>query len=190
MSTVTISNSPIHSPSTLTAVYGETGPNWARFHTGIDFVPYGSTPALPMLYSCVIGTIAQINLTPSASLGNNVVIRANDGTYWRYCHMTTGTIQVTNGQAVTTATIIGQMGSTGNVTGPHLHLEHSTTLAWDYDTFLNPATALGIPNERGTIILYDGTVPPEPPTPTERKKSKFPWVIYTRKIIDKRNNFM
>ena len=40
----------------------------------------------------------------------------------------------------------------GNVTGIHLHLELSTTMAWDYDTFLNPSTALGIPNERGTKV--------------------------------------
>lgn len=66
-----------------------------------------------------------------------------------------------------------------------MHLELSTTLAWDYDTFLNPSTALGIPNERGTIVKYDGT--PVPPTPTITiKKHKFPWAVLTNKIRRKR----
>jgi murein DD-endopeptidase MepM/ murein hydrolase activator NlpD len=77
------------------------------------------------------------------------------------------------------------MGATGNVTGIHLHLELSTTMAWNYDTFLNPSIALGIPNERGTIVKYDGSAPPpEPPEPTpeEKKKRKFPFVLYARKL--------
>ena len=70
----------------------------------------------------------------------------------------------------------------GNVTGIHLHLEYATTQTWDYDTFLNPSLALGIPNERGTIIKYDGTIPP---TPTF-KKSKFKWVLYAKKLRNRK----
>ena len=56
-------------------------------------------------------------------------------------------------------------------------------MVWNYDTFLNPSIALGIPNERGTIVKYDGTTPPpEPPTPTEKIKRKFPFVLYARKL--------
>lgn len=71
----------------------------------------------------------------------------------------------------------------GNVTGIHLHLELSTTMAWDYDTFLNPSTALGIPNERGTIVKYDGSAPPPiPPTPTHKGKAKKWYMAYNKKI--------
>lgn len=69
--------------------------------------------------------------------------------------------------------------------GIHLHIEYSTTSYWDYDTFLNPATALGIPNERGTIVNY-GYIPPTPPVQIEKRK--FPWVLYMNKLR-KRNNF-
>lgn len=190
MSTVTINNSPIHSDSTLTAVYGETGSNWARFHTGIDFVPYGSTEANLPLYSCCQGEIVEVNLTPNASLGNNVVIKESQNKYWRYCHMVTGSLQVSVGDIVNLSSVIGIMGATGNVTGVHLHLECATTQAWNYDTFLNPASELGIPNERGTIIIYDGSVPPTPPPvppePTDdTKKCKFPWVLYANKFRKK-----
>ena len=85
------------------------------------------------------------------------------------------------GDRVNTGTQVGVMGATGNVTGIHLHLELSTTMAWNYDTFLNPSTALGIPNQRGTIVKYDGSAPPpEPPEPPTEKK--FPWVLYARKF--------
>ena len=65
-------------------------------------------------------------------------------------------------------------GDTGNVTGIHLHLELSSVDYWDssYTYFLNPETYLGIPSQRGTIVKYDGSVPPTPPTPTTNKNSK------------------
>lgn len=157
MSTVTINNSPVHSDSILTAVYGETGPNWARFHTGTDFAPTGDTPSNPPLFSVCTGTVARV--TYDGTLGNQIQIQdSTTGNYWRYCHMReASTLNV--GDVVTTMTQVGYMGMTGNATGIHLHLELSTTLAWDYDTFLNPSTALGIPNERGTIVKYDGEAP-------------------------------
>ena len=49
------------------------------------------------------------------------------------------------------------MGNTGNSTGTHLHLECSTTEAWQCGTFLNPGEILGFGNVRGTIIEYSGT---------------------------------
>lgn len=183
MSTVTINNSPVHSESILTAVYGETGPNWSRFHTGTDFAPTGSTPSNPPLFSVCVGTVANISYDPNF-LGHQIQIQdSNTGNYWRYCHMReASTLSV--GDQVTTMTQVGYMGMTGNATGIHLHLELSTTLAWNYDTFLNPSQALGIPNERGTIVLYDGEAPgPEPPEPEYKiKKKKFPWVIYYNKF--------
>lgn len=73
------------------------------------------------------------------------------------------------------------MGETGTgAHGIHLHLELSSTIAWDYDTFLNPSTALGIPNERGTIVKYNGSAPP--PIPPIRENSK-KWVQILNKKI-------
>lgn len=81
------------------------------------------------------------------------------------------------------------MGNTGNSTGTHLHLEASTTQAWQCSSFVDPCQPLGFPNERGTIVHWDGTIPPEPPTPTERKKTKFPWAVLTNKMRKKRTFF-
>ena len=179
MAEVTINNSPVHSDTILTAVFNETGPNWSRFHTGTDFAPYGSTPARPTLYSVCNGTVVNvIHYTGTQALGNQAIIQdTNTGNYWRYCHMTQ--ILVSTGDTVTTSSQVGVMGDTGNVTGVHLHLEYSTTSGWNYDSFLNPSDALGIPNVRGTIVHFDGEIPPEPPTPTEKKKG-WKWQIWHR----------
>ena len=44
-----------------------------------------------------------------------------DGTVLYYAHQSTTNVRV--GQRVTAGTVIGKVGATGNVTGPHLHLE-------------------------------------------------------------------
>lgn len=191
MAEITISNSPIHSDSIITALYGETGTHWAHMHTGSDFAPYGSTPANPDLYSVCSGTVSsKVTYTGSQALGNQIVIRDTaTGLYWRYCHMQYPT-DLHVGDTVTTATKVGKMGATGNVTGIHLHLELSDVSYWDTTRthFQNPLIALGIPDARGTIVHYNGSVPPEPPeppTPTEQKKKKFPWVLYSRQLRNK-----
>lgn len=183
MATVTINNSPIHSTSIITYPFGIADSGYScGWHTGIDFAPYGATESNPYLYSVCSGEVVEVNLTPTRALGNNVVIKEDvTGNYWRFCHMVTGSVQVIQGQRITTNTIIGRMGATGNVTGIHLHLEYASTQRWQCSTFLNPANALGIPNVDNTIVEYSGT-PPIPPAPTARtKKKKFPWFIYWRR---------
>jgi murein DD-endopeptidase MepM/ murein hydrolase activator NlpD len=181
MAEVTINNSPVHSDSILTAVFGETGSSWARYHTGTDFAPYGSTSSNPPLYSVCNGVVHSVIY--DGTLGNQIIIQDNDtGNYWRYCHMQSQS-PLSAGDIVNTNTQVGIMGDTGNVTGIHLHLEYSTSPVWNYDYFLNPSTALGIPNERGTIVHYDGGSPPIPPF---IKRRKFPWQIYTRILRAKR----
>lgn len=155
MSEVTIPNSPVHSDAILTAVYGETGSSWARYHTGTDFAPYGSTPSNPTLYSVCNGTV--YSKTYDGTLGNQIIIQDSlTGNYWRYCHMQNAS-PLNVGDIVTTSTAVGTMGATGNVTGIHLHLEYATSPIWNYDTFLNPSDALGIPNTRGTIVKWSST---------------------------------
>jgi murein DD-endopeptidase MepM/ murein hydrolase activator NlpD len=185
MPEVTINNSPVHSDSILTAVYGETGSMWARFHTGTDFAPYGSTPANPDLYSVCDGTVYSTSY--DGTLGNQILIKDQNGNYWRYCHMKEPS-PLSAGDIVNINTKVGVMGATGNVSGIHLHLEYATSPVWNYDTFLNPSEELGIPNERGTIVHWDSTPPPPPPPPvTEEEKKKFPWAVLTRKIREKRS---
>lgn len=157
---VTISNSPVHSDAIISYPYGVTDSGYkCGWHTGVDIVPTGDTENNPWLYPVFDGEIVTINTNASNRLGIYILIKDTQNRYWRYCHLMTGTVQVVVGQQVTTGTALARMDSTGNVTGRHLHLECATTSAWQCSTFLNPCTILGIPNERGTIVKYDGSSP-------------------------------
>lgn len=79
------------------------------------------------------GTITEIQLwdgsttdeTSMQSYGNMVTIKHNDGNTSKYAHLSQ--IAVQEGQTVEKGKIIGKIGSTGNSTGNHLHLELITT---------------------------------------------------------------
>lgn len=191
MSEVTINNSPVHSDIIITYPYGIADSGYScGWHTGIDFAPYGNTEDNPIIYPVKDGKVVYVNLTTTEYLGVQVQILDNEGHYWRYCHMVAGSVLVNVGDTVTTQTPLGRMGATGNVTGRHLHLECSTTQSWQCSTFLNPCEILGIPNVDNTIIHYDGSITPKPPEPTPTRKNKFPWVLYARKLRNKRINFL
>lgn len=115
MAEVTINNSPVHSDTILTGVYGQTGPSWrgCGFHTGTDFAPYGNTPSINApLYSVCNGTVVQVR-TESA-LGNVIVIKEdNSNRYWRFCHMNSSS-PLSVGMSVTTSTVVGYMRSIWN----------------------------------------------------------------------------
>lgn len=188
MAEVTTNKSPIHIKSTIGQPYGNIDPDYScGYHTGCDFPASGTAESNPDLYSCVEdGEVVYVytqsqGTTPA--LGNQVQIRDNrTGYYYRYCHMLYNSIVVSVGDRVNLSTKLGKMGNTGNSTGTHLHLELSRTQSWDCDEFLDPVTPLGIPNVRGTIVNYDGTVPPTPPVPTKNKNS-IKWLkIKSKKI--------
>ncbi len=98
----------------LTAEYGDYG-LWATYHTGLDFAAPSGTP----LYAIANGVITSTGY--DGAYGNKTVLTLEDGTEVWYAHQTS--IGVSVGDNVTAGQTIGTVGSTGNVTGPHLHLE-------------------------------------------------------------------
>ena len=98
----------------LTATYGQYG-LWSSYHTGLDFAaPTGST-----IVSVANGVVTETGY--DGAYGNKTVVTLDDGTEIWYCHQTS--IGVSPGDVVRAGEAIGSVGSTGNVTGPHLHLE-------------------------------------------------------------------
>ena len=94
----------------LTQGYGGAGG-----HPGIDIAgPYGS----PVL-AAANGVVAFAG--QQSGYGNFIEIRQPDGAYTAYGHLSS--IGVTVGQQVFAGQQIGQEGSTGESTGPHLHFE-------------------------------------------------------------------
>ncbi|MFI8372368.1 M23 family metallopeptidase [Streptomyces sp. NPDC085466] len=104
---------------TLTSTYMQSGSMWSSgYHTGLDFAAPTGTP----LKAVHGGTITSAGW--SGSYGYRIVLQLEDGTEVWYCHLSSMTVAA--GQTVTTGETIGRVGATGNVTGPHLHMEVHT----------------------------------------------------------------
>ena len=100
-------------------------------HTGIDIAATLGTP----VYSATDGVVVKAQ-SGSTGYGNLIVIQNNDGYLTYYAHLSY--IGVTVGQAVSQGEFIGEVGSTGNSTGPHLHFEVRSG-----STYLGPLNFLG-----------------------------------------------
>lgn len=98
----------------LTATFGEYG-LWSNYHTGLDFAAPSGTPLMAMARGVV--TSAGYD----GAYGYKTVFRLEDGTELWYAHQTS--ISVSVGDVVAAGDIVGTVGATGNVTGPHVHLE-------------------------------------------------------------------
>jgi murein DD-endopeptidase MepM/ murein hydrolase activator NlpD len=99
----------------ITATFGTGGSLWSSDHTGLDFAAVEGTP----VHATAAGEVTSTGY--DGAYGNQVVITHEDGTETWYCHLSS--ISVSSGESVEAGTTIGAVGSTGNTTGPHLHLE-------------------------------------------------------------------
>lgn len=98
----------------ITAGFGSGGRLWADKHTGLDF----SAPSGTEVRSISSGEIIYSGW--DNSYGNYIIVRHWDGTETWYCHLSRF---LQRSGSVMPGTPIGRVGSTGNSTGPHLHLE-------------------------------------------------------------------
>ena len=99
----------------LTARFGYSSSLWSSTHTGLDFAaPYG-TPVVAVANGTVRST------SYDGAYGNKIVLELEDGTEIWYCHLSS--FSVSPGETVTGGEQLGAVGSTGNSTGDHLHLE-------------------------------------------------------------------
>lgn len=112
---------PVKRPIKNGSVSSSYGPRVDPFlgrlamHTGTDFkAPYGSR-----VYSTAPGTI--LSAKWQGGYGKMVEIRHANGFVTRYAHLSR--IRVSEGDHVLAGDLIGNIGSTGRSTGPHLHYE-------------------------------------------------------------------
>ncbi|UMG93355.1 M23 family metallopeptidase [Nocardioides sp. TF02-7] len=100
----------------LSAEFGQAGGYWSSgYHTGLDF----AAPSGTQIRSVANGVVTETGY--DGAYGNKTVITLEDGTEIWYCHQTA--FAISEGDTVTAGQLIGYVGSTGNSTGPHLHLE-------------------------------------------------------------------
>jgi murein DD-endopeptidase MepM/ murein hydrolase activator NlpD len=99
----------------VSAGFGLTGPLWEAEHGGQDFGSYVGD----QIVAVAAGVVTEIAY--AGPYGLRTIVTLPDGTEVWYCHQ--NDVSVFTGQAVDVADPIGTVGSTGNSTGPHLHLE-------------------------------------------------------------------
>lgn len=97
---------------TITSRFGTRS---SGYHTGLDIATSSGTP----IKAASAGTV--VYAAYKGSYGNLVIIQHTDSiqTYYAHCSK----IYVSVGQQVQQGETIAAVGSTGNSTGPHLHLE-------------------------------------------------------------------
>ena len=99
----------------ITAEFGQCSGLWAHCHTGLDFAAPSGTP----IRSVAGGVVSGVGW--AGAYGNRTVVTLRDGTEVWFCHQLD--VGVRPGDTVFAGQVIGRVGSTGNSTGPHLHLE-------------------------------------------------------------------
>ena len=99
----------------ITARFGQSGRYWASTHTGLDLAAPTGTPVMAVTGGTV--TFAGEN----GAYGQRVALTHPDGTETWYAHLSR--IDVAVGAVVAPGGVLGAVGSTGNSSGPHLHLE-------------------------------------------------------------------
>ena len=97
-------------------------------HTGTDYaVPLGTNVMAPA-DGVVVATndgcanYGGLGNTCGGSCGNYVKLELPDGNFILFCHFQNGSLQVSTGDHVTCGQIVGKSASSGNSSGPHLHM--------------------------------------------------------------------
>lgn len=102
---------------TITSRFGNrnpTTPTVPTYHTGIDIAANTGT----VFIAAMSGTVVQVS--SEGNYGNHVKIVKDDvATLYAHCSK----IYVNEGDEITQGQEIGEVGETGNATGPHLHFE-------------------------------------------------------------------
>lgn len=99
----------------ISSRFGSRSGSRSTAHTGLDIATSSGTGIRPISSGTV--TFASYKGT----YGNLIIIDHGNGVQSYYAHCSA--IYVSVGESVSTDTVIGAVGSTGNSTGPHLHLE-------------------------------------------------------------------
>lgn len=141
----------------LTCEYGRKGSVWkSGYHGGTDLVGLDSEK----VYSICNGVVERAGYDASG-FGNYVRIK-EDGSENRIFLAHLARIYVKVGQRVSYTTVVGLMGSTGNSTGPHTHVEIRQFENGVAIRKLNASNYMGIPNQVGEYNSADYQIPVTP----------------------------
>ena len=100
-----------YGPTSITGFYNDA----YKFHNGIDIAAYYGAP----IRAALDGVVTASGDNGKYAYGEWLAVRHNNGLTTLYTHLSAKAASV--GQTVSQGQIIGYEGSTGFVTGPHLH---------------------------------------------------------------------
>lgn len=89
-----------------------------KMHGGIDLAPNGG--ATPPIYAARTGTVQQVVYNDEVG-GNYIIVKHSDDYWTYYGHL--ASVNVKQGDNVSTSSVLGICGATGKATGVHLHFE-------------------------------------------------------------------
>jgi murein DD-endopeptidase MepM/ murein hydrolase activator NlpD len=115
---------PFSAGANISQRFGENPQNYAQFglngHEGLDFIPLGADKTVYAVESGIVITDFDDPIQGKA-YGNNIVVFVSaNRRLWNYAHLAQNFVN--KGDKVLRGQPVGLMGSTGNTTGPHLHL--------------------------------------------------------------------
>ena len=67
-----------------------------------------------------------VHVSTEAGDGNHVIIKLGNGVFAAYAHLKPGSVRVRIGQRVRAGQVLGQLGNSGETSGPHLHFQLMT----------------------------------------------------------------
>jgi murein DD-endopeptidase MepM/ murein hydrolase activator NlpD len=111
-----ISGEPVNSEFgwRIHPIYGDE-----RFHAGVDLAATEGTPVRAADGGTV--TFSEVSGSMTSGYGQMVIIDHGNGRETYYAHLST--MDVKEGQQIAPGDVLGNVGSTGGVTGAHLHFE-------------------------------------------------------------------
>jgi murein DD-endopeptidase MepM/ murein hydrolase activator NlpD len=102
-------------PADTTTTTSEFGRRWGRMHEGLDIAGPTGTP----IFAAQAGQVSFAGR--QGGYGNLILVDHGGGVVTAYAHQSRFVASV--GDPVACGQLIGEIGSTGNSTGPHLHFE-------------------------------------------------------------------
>lgn len=129
-----ISNGSYKVPVTNYTISSPFGNRGGEFHRGLDMAATQGTP----IYATRAGKVIKAEF--HYSWGNYVVIQHEDGTTALYAHQQQYLVK--NGDSVSQGQVIGYVGSTGDSSGPHLHLELCRDSSLSQEKLFDPQLVL------------------------------------------------